>query len=97
MPPLRHDHFHPILTFLVKMVELPQQHANTTLSWLETLPLPIVSMSSVLNVAELLVCLSKHRHPRKLVRFYVKTNIFLLFQNVATFFSVTFDSMMKYF
>lgn len=30
MPPLRHAHFHLILFLLVKMVELPQQHANTT-------------------------------------------------------------------
>ena len=30
MPPSRHDHFHPILILPVKIVELPQQHANTT-------------------------------------------------------------------
>ena len=30
MPPSRHGHFHPILFLYVKMVELVQQHANTT-------------------------------------------------------------------
>ena len=34
MPPSRSDHFHPILILPVKMVELPQQHANTTVHWL---------------------------------------------------------------
>ena len=34
MPPSRHDHFHPILILPVKIVELPQQHANTTVHWL---------------------------------------------------------------
>ena len=34
IPPSRHDHFHLILILLVKMVELPQQHANTTVHWL---------------------------------------------------------------
>ena len=34
MPPSRHGHFHPILILPVKMVELPQQHANTTVHWL---------------------------------------------------------------
>ena len=27
-PPTRHGHFHPFLILAVKMVELPQQHAN---------------------------------------------------------------------
>ena len=35
----------------VKMVELPQQHVNTTVPWLQTLPLPILANSSILNVA----------------------------------------------
>ena len=30
MPPSKHDHFHPILSLTVKIVELLQQHANTT-------------------------------------------------------------------
>ena len=34
MPPSRHDHLHPVLILPVKMVELPQQHANTTVHWL---------------------------------------------------------------
>ena len=34
MPPSRHGHFHPILILPVKIVELPQQHANTTVHWL---------------------------------------------------------------
>ena len=43
MPPLRHGHFHDILILPVKMVELLQQHANTTVYWLKTLPLPIIA------------------------------------------------------
>ena len=34
MPPSRYGYFHPILIFSVKMVELLQQHANTTHYWL---------------------------------------------------------------
>ena len=30
MPPSSDGYFHPILILLVKMVELPQQHENTT-------------------------------------------------------------------
>ena len=30
MPPSRRGHFHLILILPVRMVELPQQHANTT-------------------------------------------------------------------
>ena len=30
MSPSRHDHFHPILFLSVKMVNLLQQHENTT-------------------------------------------------------------------
>ena len=44
--------FHPILIFPVKMVELSQQYANTTVHWLETLPLPIVEKNSILNKVE---------------------------------------------
>ena len=32
--PSRHGHFHPILILPVKMVELLQQHAKTTVYWL---------------------------------------------------------------
>ena len=34
MLPLRHTHFHLILILPVKVVVLPQQHANTTVHWL---------------------------------------------------------------
>ena len=30
MPPLKHDHFDQILILSVKMIELLQQHTNTT-------------------------------------------------------------------
>ena len=34
MLPSKYGHSHPILILLVKMVELPQPHANTTFHWL---------------------------------------------------------------
>ena len=34
MPPPWHGHFQPILVLPLKMVELSQQHANTTGHWL---------------------------------------------------------------
>ena len=34
MPPSRHGHFHLILIIPIKMVELSQQHAYTTVHWL---------------------------------------------------------------
>ena len=34
MTPSRHGHFYPILILNVKLVKLPQQHANTTVHWL---------------------------------------------------------------
>ena len=34
MLPSMHGHFHPILILPVKMVELLQQHANSTVHWL---------------------------------------------------------------
>ena len=34
IPSSRNGHFYPILILPVKMVELPQQHANTTVRWL---------------------------------------------------------------
>ena len=34
MLPSRHGHFYPILFLPVNMVQLPQQHANTTVYWL---------------------------------------------------------------
>ena len=50
----RHGHFQPILILPVMMVKLLQQHANTTVHWLQALLLPIVAKSSILNVAEFL-------------------------------------------
>ena len=34
MAPSSHGYFHPILILPVRMVALPQQHANTTVQWL---------------------------------------------------------------
>ena len=34
MLPSRHGHFQPILILPLRMVELLQQHANTTIHWL---------------------------------------------------------------
>ena len=34
MLPSRHGHFHPILILPLKMIELPHQHASTTVHWL---------------------------------------------------------------
>ena len=85
------------------MIELPQQHANTVL-WLQTLLLPIVATSSILNMAKFL-------DPSRKTSPCTKTSpvscenqsFFSLFRNVATFienyclFLLTFYSMMKYF
>ena len=46
--------FSPNFNLAVKMVQLLQQHANTTVHWLSTLLLPIVAKSSILNMAEFL-------------------------------------------
>ena len=54
MPPSRHGNFYLTLILPVKMVKLPQQHANDNCPWLQTLPLPIAANSSILNVAEFL-------------------------------------------
>ena len=103
MPPSKHDHFHPILILPVKIVELPQQHANTTVYWLKTLPLPVAAKSSILNVAEFL-------DPSLKTSPYTRTNpvscenkhfsysrMLPTLSKVIVFFSVTFYSMMKYF
>ena len=52
MLPSRHGYFYTILILLIKMVDLPQQHANTTVHWLQALPLPVAAKSSIWNVAE---------------------------------------------
>ena len=50
--PSRHGRFHPVLILPVKIVELPWQHASTTVHWLQTLPLPIVAKSSHLKCSQ---------------------------------------------
>ena len=54
MPPSRHGYFRSILILPVKMVELLQQHANTTVHWLQAPPLTIAAKSSIFNVGEFL-------------------------------------------
>ena len=48
----KHDHFHPILILPVKIVELLQQHANTT--WFIGCKPYHYQRAPVLNVAEFL-------------------------------------------
>ena len=75
MPPSRHDYFHSILIFPVKTVELPQQHANTTVHW-----------SSILNVVEFLDPPLKTSPCTKNSAASCENQSFLLlFRNVATF------------
>ena len=98
MPPSRHSHFYPILILAVDMVELPQQHANTTVHWLLALPLPIVAKSSILNMVELLDPFLKTWPCTKTsCFFYYYFKIMPPLLKVISFFSVTFYSMMKYF
>ena len=86
MSPSRYDHFHLILILPVKIVELLQQHANTTIHWFYTLPLPIVAKSSILNVAEFLDPSLKMLPCTKASPVLSENqSFFLLFQNVATF------------
>ena len=84
------------------MVELPQQHANTTVYWLQTLPLPVVAKSSILNVAEFLDPSLKTLPCTEPSPASCENQYFLLFRNVPTFIEshcifLTFYSMMKYF
>ena len=60
----------------VKMVELLQPDANTTVHWLQTLPLPIVAKSSILNVAEFLDPSLKTSPCTKTSPACVKTSLF---------------------
>ena len=86
MPHSRHGHFHLILILSVKMVELPQQPANTTVHWLQTLPLPIVTKSSILHVAEFVHPSLKKSPCMKSSPVSCETqSFFLLFRNIATF------------
>ena len=86
MPPSRHGHFHPILIFPLQMVELLQQHTNTTVHCLHTILLPIVSKSSILNVAEFLDSSLKTSPCTKTSPVSCENqSFFLLFLNFATF------------
>ena len=85
MLPSRHGHFHPILFLPVNMVELPQQHANTTVYWLQTLPLPIVAKSSILNVAEFLDPSLKTLPCTKTSPVSCENQSFFLSRNVANY------------
>ena len=81
----RHSHFHLILIFPLKMVELLQQHANTVY-WLQALLLPIIAKSSILNMAEFLDSFLKTLPCTKTSLVLCEFQSFLLlFQNAATF------------
>ena len=96
MLPSRYGHFHLILILPVRMVELSQQHAYTTVHWLQALPLPIAEKGFILNVTEL-PC------TKTSLVWYENQSFFLLFQNVAPlskvilFFYVALYIMLKYF
>ena len=82
----RHGHFYPILILPVKMVELSQQHANTTVHWFQALPLPIVAKSSILNVTEFLDPSLKTSPCTKTSSVsYVNQYFLSLFRNFANF------------
>ena len=68
------------------MAELPQQHANITVHWLQALPLPIVAKTSILNMVEFLGLFLKTSPCMKISPVSFENLLFfLLFQNVATF------------
>ena len=75
MPPSGHGHFHPILILPVKMVELPQQYANTTYG------------PSVVNFAVTSCCKKFHFKLGRVPGSASCENesFFILIQNVATF------------
>ena len=86
IPPSGHWHFHSILILPVKMVELLQQHANATAHCLQTLPLPIVAKSSILNVEEFLDLFLKTSPCMKTSPVLCENqSFFLLFANAVTF------------
>ena len=86
MPPSRHGHFHLILNLPGKMVELPQQNANVIVHWLETLPLPIITKSSILNVIEIRDPSLKTSPCTQISPVSCENqSFFLLFRNVVTF------------
>ena len=77
----KHGHFHLILILPLKMVELLQQHANTTVHWLQALPLPIVVKNSILNLAEFLDLYFKKLPSTKTSPTLCENQYFLLFRN----------------
>ena len=86
MPPLRHGYFCVNLILPENMVEVPQQHPNVTVHWLQALPLSIVAKSSILNVAEFIDPFLKTLPCTKTSLVSCKNqSFFLLFWNVATF------------
>ena len=60
----------------VTIVRLLQPDANTTVHWLQTLPLPVVAKSSILNVAEFLDLSLKTSPCTKTSPARVKTSLF---------------------
>ena len=85
MPHSRCSHFHPILILPLKMVELPQQHANND-HWLQAPQLPIAAKSSILNIAEFLDSPLKTSLCTKTSLILSEFQSFLLLlQNVTTF------------
>ena len=82
----RPGHSHLISILPVKMVELPQQHANVIVHWLQVLPLPIAAKSSIFNVVEFLDLFLKTSPCMKTSLVSCENqSFFLLFRNVATF------------
>ena len=75
------------------MVELPQQHANATVYWLQTLPLPVVAKSSILNVAEFLDPSLKTLPCTEPSLASCENQYFLLFRNVPTFIFLQYDEV----
>ena len=85
MPPSRHDYFHPILILPVKIVELPQQHANTTGPLVVNPTITNCCKELHLNVAEFLDPFSKMLLCTKAGLVLCENQFFfLLFRNVAT-------------
>ena len=98
----KHGHFHLILILPLEMVELPHQHANTTVHWLQAVPLPTVAKCSILNVAEfqdlslkMLPCTEPSLTSCENQYFSYYFEMLPPFSKVIVFFCVTFYDMMK--
>ena len=98
----KHGHFHLILILPLEMVELPHQHANTTVHWLQAVPLPTVAKCSILNVAEfqdlslkMLPCTEPSLTSCENQYFSYYFEMLPPFLKVIVFFCVTFYDMMK--